>query len=86
LTTIDKENNRRNECRTQQTPLVPFQPLQRGVPEIVKTLNAEQVAVAKIGKLNSPWNQTRIRRIVRQGRYVETVVRNRMKRVTTHPA
>jgi site-specific DNA recombinase len=51
------------------------------VPEIVKTLNAEQVAVAKIGKLNSPWNQTRIRRILRQERYVGTVVWNRMKRV-----
>jgi site-specific DNA recombinase len=52
------------------------------VPEIVKTLNAEQFAVAKIGKLNSPWSQTRIRRILREERYVGTVVWNRTKRVT----
>jgi site-specific DNA recombinase len=51
------------------------------IPEVVKTLNAEQVAVAKIGKLNSPWNRTRIRRILREERYVRTVVWNRMKRV-----
>jgi site-specific DNA recombinase len=51
------------------------------VSEMVKTLNAEQVAIAKIGNLNSPWNQTRIRRILRQERYVGTVVWNRMKRV-----
>jgi site-specific DNA recombinase len=51
------------------------------VSEMVKTLNAEQVAVAKIGKLNSPWSQTRIRRILRQERYIGTVVWNRMKRV-----
>jgi DNA invertase Pin-like site-specific DNA recombinase len=51
------------------------------VAKMVKTLNAEQVAVAKIGKLNSPWNQTRIRRILRQERYVGTVVWNQTKRV-----
>ncbi len=43
------------------------------VPEMVKTLNADQVAIAKIGKLNSPWNQERIRRILRQ----ETLRRDR---------
>jgi site-specific DNA recombinase len=52
------------------------------VPEMAKTLNAEHVTVAKIGKLNSPWNRTRIRRILRQELYVGTVVWNRMKRVT----
>jgi site-specific DNA recombinase len=51
------------------------------VPEMVKTLNAEQVAVAKIGKLNSPWTQTRIRHILRQERHVGTVAWNRTKRV-----
>jgi site-specific DNA recombinase len=51
------------------------------VPEMANTLNAEQVAVAKIGKLNSPWNQTRIRSILRQERYIGTVVWNRVKRV-----
>jgi len=51
------------------------------VPEIVKALNAEQVAVAKIGNLYSPWARTRITRILRQERYVGPVVWNRTKRV-----
>jgi len=52
------------------------------VTEMAKTLNAEHVTVAKIGKLNPPWNRTRIRRILRQERYVGTLVWNQMKRVT----
>ncbi len=51
-------------------------------PEIARTLNAEHVTAAKIGKLNCPWSQTRVRRIFRQERYVGTVVWNRMNRVT----
>jgi site-specific DNA recombinase len=51
-------------------------------PEIARTLNAEHVTAAKIGKLNCPWSQTRVRRILRQERYVGTVVWNRMNRVT----
>jgi site-specific DNA recombinase len=52
------------------------------ITEIVKTLNAEPVAVAKIGKPFSPWTRTRIRRILGQERYIGTVVWNRTKRVT----
>ncbi|NYF53918.1 recombinase family protein [Tunturiibacter gelidoferens] len=52
------------------------------ITEIVKTLNAEHVADAKIGKPFSPWTRTRIRRILGQERYIGTVVWNRTKRVT----
>jgi hypothetical protein len=52
------------------------------VPAIATKLNAEHVAAAKIGKLDCPWNQSRVRRILRQERYVGTVVWNKMNRVT----
>jgi site-specific DNA recombinase len=55
------------------------------VPAMVKTLNAEHVAVTKIGKLNSPWNRTRISRILRADLYVGTIVWNRMTRVRNPP-
>jgi site-specific DNA recombinase len=52
------------------------------VPAIATKLNAEHGAAAKIGKLNCPWNQSRVRRILRQERYVGIVVWNKMNRVT----
>jgi site-specific DNA recombinase len=54
----------------------------RTVPEMVKTLNTEQVATAKIGNVHSPWNSSRIRRVLRNTLYAGTLVWNRTKRVT----
>jgi site-specific DNA recombinase len=55
------------------------------VPAIAKNLNAEKVAAAKrfaIGNSNSAWNCSRIHRILRNERYIGTVVWNRTKRCT----
>jgi len=53
------------------------------VPAIAKTLNAETVATARKlanGNLTSAWNCTLIHRILRNERYIGTVVWNRTKR------
>jgi site-specific DNA recombinase len=52
------------------------------ITEIVKTLNAEKVAVATIRKTFCAWTRTRIRHILGQERYIGIVVWNRTKRVT----